>query len=85
MNQNQLTYKTIIKRLERELALTISDMAPDTKKDKVQNRLSMAKHRLGVEGRLSFEWALESGTWTLSLVLIPSPTATIAGSLTGGI
>ncbi len=90
MNQNQalaqLTYKTIIKRLEKELALTLRELPLDTKKEKVQNRLSMAKHRLGVEGRLSFEWVAEAGTWTLSLVLQPSPTASLpVGSITGGL
>jgi hypothetical protein len=71
-----LTYKSIIKELEASTTLTLAVPA-DTPQDRTQLRLSQAKHRMGVEGKLSFNWAKTPDGWELTLVLHPSTTASM--------
>lgn len=72
------TYRSIIDELEKATCLTLEfDQSVD--QDQVQKRLSQAKVRLGVEGKLSFAWTrLEGKGWELSLVLHPQTSASIA-------
>lgn len=76
MTKQSLTYKDIIRKLEKEGVLLLS-FPSSSSQDKEQRRLSQAKVRLGVEGKLSFEWTKRTECWDLSIVLLPPKTVAL--------
>ena len=52
-------------------------MPPDTNRDKLQKQLSQAKTRMGVEGKLSFEWSDDG----VNIVLMPAKNAVVVGAI----
>ena len=75
MNQH-LTPRTIISSLQKSLALFL-ELPPDTNRDKLQKQLSQAKTRMGVEGKLSFEWSNDG----VNIVLMPAKNAVVVGAI----
>lgn len=62
-------YKSIVKTLERELALEVT--IPGDSLTTFKKRLSQAKFHAGVEGRLIFDEKLVDGNWAVSIALVP--------------
>lgn len=75
MNQH-LTPRTIISSLQKSLSLFL-EVPPDTNKEKLQKQLSQAKTRMGVEGKLSFEWSTDG----VNIVLMPAKNAVVVGAI----
>lgn len=75
MNQH-LTPRTIISSLQKSLALFL-ELPLDINRDKLQKQLSQAKTRMGVEGKLSFEWSDDG----VNIVLMPAKNAVVVGAI----
>lgn len=79
MSNDLLTPRGIMRRLERTSAISL-ELPADIMKEKFQKQLSQAKVRMGIPGKLAFEWlpTKEGEPAVLSLVLIPSANTVIA-------
>ena len=77
---NPMSFKALAGKLEKATALTLL-LPVDTNKERFQKQLSQAKHRLGVEGKLSFEWLEVDGEQEVSIVLHPALNAVVTGRI----
>lgn len=74
-----LTFKALAKRLEKETVVLLN-LPVDTNIEAFKKRLSQAKHRLSIEGKLSFTLSpdVSEDGLELSIVLTRSIKGTIA-------
>ena len=64
-----VSYNALVNRLEKELSISVTTREDPTK---FKRKLSQAKHRMAVEGKLIFacqETGQESGIWVISVAL----------------